>query len=802
VSKQRMLRISFPLGGLDRRVSYRQEPPYTTPDCLNVWPVGQIEQRIRGGSRPGLAYAFDYALDSQSEIDDPIRLMNPMQIALSDGYYSLSDTFDGRSLSSKWSQSNGGEAIAEVLFQTGVSSQVWGVGTSDGVERHAIWDIPPLDFDSPYWTEIYIEPKDGVWCLEYGVETNMDDTTPDVGEDCIEVVLNTSGTPSIIVRRYYGGALQTFNWEPITWHDSSYGGWLRVYHDTSAGASGTYGDLHVYWQGEKCVYDDEGTEYQPLNDAVAGKRTGFGVVGPNAGGIKAWRMQGTRTDEVDDAVVRSMMVISSDGNIYTEETPGRFTLLLTDLSVRNDVTLQSVQSGQKLYIADYGDLRANGTDGVVSGSTLDSATYSDWTALGIDTDSDVCVISAVSGATTADTYKIDSVAAGAVTLSSAPGDGTCSFRIERAPKVYDPSDDSLSILTASNGQVPTGNPLMCRHLGRLFLGGSEIAPHVWYCSRQNDENDWDYAETDDQRAVAGTSSEVGVPGRPLTAMFSHSDDYLIFGCMDEIWRMRGDPAVSQGLDSLSKVIGIVSKDAWCITPDGDVVFLSANGVYILPAGGESRPIPLSRAKLPLELMNVDQNQFEVQMEYDVDNEGVHIFLTPSEDQGQLHWWVDWQTKTFWPVSFDGDHEPTKVVYMQSTSTEDSAVILGCRDGRLRKFSWDAENDTGTTFSSYIDIGPVPLASDGMSGILVSMDAVVAENSGNVTWSLYPGLTFEETATASVSDTGTWTEGLNTSVNAACQGQAFRLKITGTAGSRWALENVGMIVRDGGRRRKL
>ena len=60
-----------------------------------------------------------------------------------------------------------------------------------------------------------------------------------------------------------------------------------------------------------------------------------------------------------------------------------------DLTVRDDVSLQATQSGQKLYIADYGDLRDTGTDGTVTDSNLDDAGAQDWTTLGIDTDSDV-----------------------------------------------------------------------------------------------------------------------------------------------------------------------------------------------------------------------------------------------------------------------------------------------------------------------------------------------------------------------------------------------------------------------------
>lgn len=48
--------LMFPLAGLHRRSGFQSQPPFTTPDCLNVWP--DRGGRIRGGSRPGLEKVF------------------------------------------------------------------------------------------------------------------------------------------------------------------------------------------------------------------------------------------------------------------------------------------------------------------------------------------------------------------------------------------------------------------------------------------------------------------------------------------------------------------------------------------------------------------------------------------------------------------------------------------------------------------------------------------------------------------------------------------------------------------------
>jgi len=55
MAKQRELNLSFPLGGVSRRVGYwDRDKPYTAPWAVNVRGVGLLENRVRGGSRPGL----------------------------------------------------------------------------------------------------------------------------------------------------------------------------------------------------------------------------------------------------------------------------------------------------------------------------------------------------------------------------------------------------------------------------------------------------------------------------------------------------------------------------------------------------------------------------------------------------------------------------------------------------------------------------------------------------------------------------------------------------------------------------
>ena len=80
-----------------------------------------------------------------------------------------------------------------------------------------------------------------------------------------------------------------------------------------------------------------------------------------------------------------------------------------------------------------------------------------------------------------------------------------------------------------------------------------------------------------------------------------------------------------------------------------------------------------------------------------------------------------------------------------------------------------------------------------------MTAVLGDEGGDVSWSLKPSLTFEDSITSDASDSGTWSAGLNATVYPACSGQACTLLVSGN-GLKWAMEQISVTVKSGGRRR--
>lgn len=81
--KIRRKRLRFPAGGLNRRTSFQDQPPYTAYAAKNVWPDNVTDGRDRGGVRAGLATAVTGTLPG------PIRMMHEINVQTETGTESV-----------------------------------------------------------------------------------------------------------------------------------------------------------------------------------------------------------------------------------------------------------------------------------------------------------------------------------------------------------------------------------------------------------------------------------------------------------------------------------------------------------------------------------------------------------------------------------------------------------------------------------------------------------------------------------------------------------------------------------------
>ena len=502
----------------------------------------------------------------------------------------------------------------------------------------------------------------------------------------------------------------------------------------------------------------------------------------------------------------STLLASAGGTVYRRLLPGLLTAVSSNLSLATDRSLQAVDYQQQLYVADCGEIKT-GTDGVLSSGKLDAASVSDWTALGIDIYNFGVELTAGTVSANDAFYTITAISAtDGLTLSPVPADGNTSWRIARAPKVVTPTATgaTLTLLAASTGSVPLDCPLLALYLDCLVWGGSPAAPHQFFISRQGDVTDYDYSQTDAQAALSGATGEAGQVGEALTALIPWSDSYLVMGCLNSLWVLRGHPGLGGTITSLSHNVGIIGKHAWCHTPEGDLVFLARDGIYVLPRGASSAPVPMSRIRLPRELIDVKTSTDDVCMGYDPHRNGVLIVDRARNGDARSCWWIDWGTKSFWKVSLPSAQTPGVVFQFMADFDSEGGLLLGGQDGYLRRFDNDAATDDGTAIASYFDWGPIRLAGISKSGMAVRMTAALDVDSGPVDYAIRTG----ESADAALDSTARWsgtfaTGGRNRDWRGKAGGTAMVVRLSGNEdGTSWAVDGASIEVHTSGRGREL
>lgn len=81
MAKKHPIKFPFPVGGLDEAQAYTSQPPYTSPDLQNVRAFDTVEERWRGGQRPGLSKGWEQQLGG----GEPIYYMGQVTIVETSG---------------------------------------------------------------------------------------------------------------------------------------------------------------------------------------------------------------------------------------------------------------------------------------------------------------------------------------------------------------------------------------------------------------------------------------------------------------------------------------------------------------------------------------------------------------------------------------------------------------------------------------------------------------------------------------------------------------------------------------------
>ncbi|KKL18496.1 hypothetical protein LCGC14_2474950, partial [marine sediment metagenome] len=259
------------------------------------------------------------------------------------------------------------------------------------------------------------------------------------------------------------------------------------------------------------------------------------------------------------------------------------------------------------------------------------------------------------------------------------------------------------------------------------VSGNPEYPHQWYMSRQAYIWDYAYLANDAQSPVIGNNTDAGEVGDIVRALIPYKDDYLIFGCATTMWVLRGDPAVGGSLDEVDLTIGIFGANSWCFDGDGNLYFWGTNGVYIMPTGfGQVKC--LTEKVLPdiINTEDVNPSTHRITLGYDRRRKGILVCITLLTDGSNSNYWYDLRIGGFFPETYPDECGPYSVFYYASNDKDYADLLLGCKDGYIRKFLDSTKDDdagaSGTTaISSYCTLPIQPLGPDGdIEGKLTSL----------------------------------------------------------------------------------
>lgn len=371
---------------------------------------------------------------------------------------------------------------------------------------------------------------------------------------------------------------------------------------------------------------------------------------------------------------------------------------------------------------------------------------------------------------------------------------------------YDPNAGSIGTLT----NAPEDQLLIAVYRNRLVTSAGD---HIFSVSRTGDFDDFDFSDryTDLSRAIRGTTGDSGVIGNDLTCIKAWEDKVLLLGTKDDLWVIEGnvthDGRGGGRKKNISHEVGPIQQGAMAINDDGLCLFLSRQGVYTWQVGSPASPKPFSEEVVPEELRDIDTSTIIVNIEYDKKENGFYIFLTPEGATTGEHWFLEMKSRSFGRDKYQQNHQPHALAKMPISG--DSNVIMGCKDGYLRRHDRSATNDDGSNLESDILIGALRLGSKRTEGKLQQMFAEIAASSAAVTWAIVVANSAETAVDNAITDieagtttnvraTGAWAAGFNNHEYPKARGHWVVLWLS--ANSVWAYESVLALLEKVGKRR--
>jgi len=356
-----------------------------------------------------------------------------------------------------------------------------------------------------------------------------------------------------------------------------------------------------------------------------------------------------------------------------------------------------------------------------------------------------------------------------------------------------------------------GSNIGCLYSGRLVLNSIQN-PNQWTASRHRDPQDFQVSQDDVGTPVSSQTAKLGIVGDAICAMVPFLDHYMYFGCLDEIWIMRGDPGYDAQITNSSRKVGFYGPDSYAFDEKGNLFFLSMDGFYMFQSGSGfegGSPENLTYKRLPnlVKALGLNRRTDRVVMGYDKDRYGINVVITMMDGTYGSAWFWDLRLNALMPDNFsNADHYAASLFYYDSRKSDTRGLLMGCQDGYIRKFDDDEKNDEGdNAIDAYCTLGPFQAFNQmRRQGQLSELSLRLGDDTDGVDVQIYAG-DGAETVIKNVKDADvpkaqeTFTGGGRRPVyRPKTKGAVFAVQLrNNTADERFALERITAKITDAG-----
>lgn len=309
----------------------------------------------------------------------------------------------------------------------------------------------------------------------------------------------------------------------------------------------------------------------------------------------------------------------------------------------------------------------------------------------------------------------------------------------------EPAAGTGTIADATNYLPIGGSNIGCLFNGRVLVNLIQN-PNQWLASRHRDPQDFQVSQSDIGTPVSSQTGKLGVVGDQIVAMVPFLDHYMYFGCLDEIYVMRGDPGYDAHITNSSRKVGMFGPESYAFDEKGNLFFLSMDGFYFFPAGAGftgGSPENLTYKRLPnlVTAIGLNRRTDRVCMAYDKDRYGINVSITLMDGTYGIAFFWDLRLNALMPDTYaDSDHFPSAMLYYDSRKAATRGLLMGGNDGYVAKYDDTEKNDRGdNAIDAYCTLGPFQAFNKmRRQGQLAEMSLRLAEDTDGVDVQVYAG----------------------------------------------------------------